>query len=35
MPPKAKFTKEEIIGAGLAILRERDISAVIIPEILF
>lgn len=33
MPPKAKFTKEEIIGAGLAILRERDISAVTAREI--
>ena len=28
MPPKAKFTKEEIIDAGLTILRECDISAV-------
>lgn len=28
MPPKAKFTREEIIRAGLAILREQDISAV-------
>ena len=33
MPPKAKFTKEEIIDAGLAILRERDISAVTAREI--
>ena len=33
MPPKAKFTKEEIIGAGLAILHERDISAVTAREI--
>ena len=33
MPPKAKFTKEEIIGAGIAILRERDISAVTAREI--
>ncbi|MBR1534013.1 MAG: TetR/AcrR family transcriptional regulator [Ruminococcus sp.] len=33
MPPKAKFTKEEIINAGLAILRERDISAVTAREI--
>ena len=33
MPPKAKFTKDEIIDAGLAILRERDISAVTAREI--
>ncbi|MBQ8134738.1 MAG: TetR/AcrR family transcriptional regulator [Clostridia bacterium] len=33
MPPKAKFTKEEIINAGLAILRERDISSVTAREI--
>ena len=33
MPPKAKFTREEIIEAGLAILRERDISAVTAREI--
>lgn len=33
MPPKAKFTKEEIINAGLTILRERDISAVTAREI--
>ena len=33
MPPKAKFTKKEIIDAGLAILRERDISAVTAREI--
>ena len=33
MPPKSKFTKEEIIDAGLAILRERDISAVTAREI--
>ena len=33
MPPKAKFTKEDIIDAGLAILRERDISAVTAREI--
>lgn len=33
MPPKARFTKEEIIGAGLDILRERDISAVTAREI--
>ena len=28
MPQKAKYTREEIIDAGLEILRERDISAV-------
>lgn len=33
MPPKAKFTQEEIIDAGLAILRERDLSAVTAREI--
>lgn len=33
MPPKAKFTKEEILNAGMAILRERDISAVTAREI--
>lgn len=33
MPPRAKFAKEEIINAGLAILRERDISAVTAREI--
>ena len=33
MPPKAKFTKEEIIDAGLTILREKDISAVTAREI--
>lgn len=33
MPPRAKFTKEEIINAGLTILRERDISAVTAREI--
>ena len=33
MPPNAKFTKEEIIDAGLDILRERDISAVTAREI--
>ena len=33
MPPRAKFTKEEIIDAGLAILREKDISAVTAREI--
>ena len=33
MPPQAKFTREEIIDAGLAILRERDIAAVTAREI--
>ena len=33
MPPNPKFTKEEIINAGLAILRERNISAVTAREI--
>ena len=33
MPPRAKFTKEEIIDAGLAIFREKDISAVTAREI--
>ena len=33
MPPKAKFTRQEIIEAGLAILREQDISAVTAREI--
>ena len=33
MPPKARYTREEIIGAGLAIVRERDISAVTAREI--
>lgn len=33
MPPKAKFTREEIINAGLAILREHDISAITAREI--
>ncbi|MBR1598965.1 MAG: TetR/AcrR family transcriptional regulator [Lachnospiraceae bacterium] len=33
MPPRAKFTKEEIIDAGLAILRKDDISSVTAREI--
>lgn len=33
MPPKAKFTKKEIVDAGLAILRQRGISAVTAREI--
>ena len=33
MPPEAKFTKEEIINAGLEILREKDLSAVTAREI--
>lgn len=33
MPPKAKFSKEEILSAGLAILREQGISAVTAREI--
>ena len=33
MPPKAKFTRDEIIEAALAILREKDISAVTAREI--
>ena len=33
MPPKAKFTKDEIIDAALAILQEQDISAVTAREI--
>ena len=33
MPPKAKFTKQEIIDAGLAILRRGDISCVTAREI--
>ena len=33
MPPKAKFTKEEILNAGLAILRGRGVSAVTAREI--
>lgn len=33
MPPKARYTREEIIGAGLAIVREHDISAVTAREI--
>ena len=33
MPPKAKFTKEEIIDVGLMIVREHDISYVTAREI--
>ena len=33
MPPKAKFTKQEIINAGLQILRKSDISCVTAREI--
>lgn len=33
MPPKAKFTREEIVSAGLAILREQGVSAVTAREI--
>ena len=33
MPPKAKFTKEEIIDAGLAILRKQGVSAITAREI--
>lgn len=33
MPPKAKYTREEIIDAGLAILRRRGIEAVTAREI--
>lgn len=33
MPPKAKFTKEEIINAGLSIAREKGIEAVTAREI--
>lgn len=33
MPPKAKFTKEEIINAGIEILRERGIESVTAREI--
>ena len=33
MPPRAKFTKEEIINAGLEILREKDLSSVTAREI--
>lgn len=33
MPPKAKFTRKEIIDAGLAILRQNGISAVTAREI--
>lgn len=33
MPPKAKFTREEVIEAGLDILRKEDISSVTAREI--
>ena len=33
MPPKAKFTRAEIIDAGLAILRKRNMAAVTAREI--
>ena len=33
MPPRAKYTREEIVGTGLDIVRERDISAVTAREI--
>ena len=33
MPPRAKFTKEEIINAGLEILKEKDLSSVTAREI--
>ncbi len=33
MPPKAKFTEEEIIAVALEILREKDISSVTAREI--
>ena len=33
MPPKAKFTKEEIINAGLEILRNKDLESVTAREI--
>ena len=33
MPPESKFSKEEIINAGLEILREKDLSAVTAREI--
>ena len=33
MPPKAKFTKEDVVNAGLAILRKSDISCVTAREI--
>ena len=33
MPPKAKFTSAEIIDAGLAILRQRNMAAVTAREI--
>ena len=33
MPPKAKFTKDEIVSAGMEILREQGIAAVTAREI--
>ncbi len=33
MPPKAKFTRQEIVSAGLTILREHGLSAVTAREI--
>lgn len=33
MPPKAKFTKEEIVNAGIVILREQGIESVTAREI--
>ena len=33
MPPRAKFTKEEIINAGLEILRTSDLSHVTAREV--
>lgn len=33
MPPKAKFTKEEIVNAGIEILREKGIESVTAREI--
>ena len=33
MPPKAKFTREEIISAALDILRERGIEAITAREL--
>ena len=33
MPPRAKFTKEEIINAGLEILRNKDLGSVTAREI--
>ena len=33
MPPRAKFTKEEIVNAGLTILREKDLASVTAREV--